>query len=114
MARELKKYGLRATRKPPTRQAKLASTVHVLDERGVACWCYVSFEEPLLVKVGTALPRGISERNPAFLRVEYSATLKQWIIAAQYLDESHTAILWQTPDRPAWLNHHFYRGNPST
>ncbi len=104
MSREYKKYGIRATRKPTTQQGKLASTVQVLDEKNRRGYCYVNFEMPLLICVGKALPKGISERNPAFLRVEYSSTLQQWIVAAEYLDESYTAVLWKTTDKPSWLH----------
>lgn len=87
----------------------MSSTVQVLDEQGRPGYAYVNFSPPLLVRVGKALARGISERNPAFLRVEYSAHFRQWLIAAQYLDDSEVAILWHEKKQPTWLRIHYPR-----
>lgn len=113
MRGELKRYALRAARRPITTQAKLASTVQVVDERGVAGHCYVTFAEPLLRKVGMALPYGISERNPAYLRVEFDPGRQLWRIGATYITGTATAILWHTKDRPTWLRCYTTRRKPS-
>jgi hypothetical protein len=114
MAREFKCYGLRASPKPTRWQARLSSTVRVIDADGRSGYAYINFELPFLRKVGKALPQGISERNPAFLRVEYSTYLKQWLIGAQYLNGPGIAILWRTQTKPAWLQVHRYSLHKAT
>lgn len=107
MAREFKCYGLRASPKPTQWQAKLSSTVRVVDAENRPGYAYINFDPPFLHKVGKVLPRGISERNPAFLRVEYSAYLKQWLIGAQYLGGTEVVILWRSLSKPGWLRIHY-------
>lgn len=109
MARELKKYGLRSTRKP-TLNPRLSSTVCVIDEQGLPGYCYIAFEEALVDAVGLKLPRGVAEFDPAFLQVEWNAKRGRWIITAKYLNTEGYAVLWESESKPTWLNVIRYEG----
>lgn len=102
MGRELKKYGIRSTRKP-ARNAFVATTIHVVDENGLAGYCYISFADALVEAIGKVLPRGVAEFDPAYIYVEYDTRRRVWKINAQYLLSSDSALLWESGDRPTWL-----------
>lgn len=71
MSRELKNYELRSCRRPilSGRYRLVSNTVHVCMASDKQYYCYVSFSDKLVEKVGKKLPRGVSEFDPAYLRV---------------------------------------------
>jgi hypothetical protein len=106
MSKELKKYGLRATRRP-AKCDTVATTVVVRNEAGETGYCYIGFDEPFVHRVGTKLPRGVGTHDPAFISVRYYPRTKVWLVVAQYMAGGEEVLLWKTPTRPEWLN--FYR-----
>lgn len=103
MARELKKYGLRSTRKPALKTC-VSSTVRVVDERGRAGYCYVNFEEALELAIGKRMRSGVATFNPAYLNVEYDMRRGVWKVGARYLATGNGVELWETTVKPGWLN----------
>jgi hypothetical protein len=101
-ARELKKYAIRPVFRP-TRNPCLSSTVQVIGEGGEQGYCYIAFAEELVEAVGEKLTRGIAAFDPAFLVVTYNTVRRVWEVSARYLRGTGQALLWETPDRPAWL-----------
>lgn len=106
MRGELKKYQLRATRKP-AKKTVLSSTVIVRNEAGQYGYCYVNFDESLEDRVGHALPHGIGPDHPANLQVLFYPRNEKWLVMAQYVGQDDSAVLlWSTDTRPGWLNFH--------
>lgn len=106
MGRELKKYQIRATRRP-ARNTLLSSTVVVRNEAGDTGYCYVNFSPELVEAVGRSLPNGVTEDDPAFLRVVYYQRTKLWLVQAQHESGGKEILLWKSAEKPAWLN--FYK-----
>lgn len=101
--RELKKYQLRATSRPAKWQGKIANTVVVRDAQGKVGYQYFNFDPSFITDVGKALPAGVSERNPAMVKVEYSEVIGKWLVGAHYVyRETPPVILWQADERPKW------------
>lgn len=107
MSREMKKYRLRATRRP-MRNEYVASAARVVDERGRSGYCYIGFDEPLVDAVGSKLPRGVAPFDPAYLTVTYDWIKKAWVVAARYIVDDVFTILWETADKPSWLKYTSY------
>ena len=106
MGRELKKYQIRATKRP-AKNPLLSSTVVVRNEEGSIGYCYVNFSRELVEAVGKSLPGGVTEDDPAFLRVVYYAATKIWLVQAQHESGGKEILLWKTAEKPTWLN--FYK-----
>lgn len=109
MSKELKKYRLRATKKPAKNEL-LSSVVVVRNEQGEQGHCYVNFDAALVEAVGKKLPRGLMTQDPAHLIVVYYERTKVWLVSAAYVTGDHEVLLWKTEQKPAWLN--FYRNKP--
>lgn len=108
MKSELKKYGIRATVRPP-KQELVSSTVLVTKADGLVGYCYIGFDAAFVEAVGASLPRGVSKEEPAFVFAsEHVVDGKEvWVIGARYLLSDDMALLWRTDKKPSWLN--FYR-----
>lgn len=102
MGRELKKYGIRSTRKP-ARNPFVSTAVHVVDQDGLAGYCYISFEDAFVQAIGKALCRGVAEFDPAYVHVEFDRRTRVWRVGARYLLTSGYAQLWESVTRPVWL-----------
>lgn len=107
MSREMKKYRLRATRRP-MRNEYVASAARVVDERGRSGYCYIGFDEPLVDAVGSKLPRGVAPFDPAYLSITYDWIKQVWVIAARYIADDVFAIMWETATKPSWLKYTSY------
>lgn len=99
-AREYKKFGLVRAKKPQTGYP-LAGVVQVVD--GAASgFVYVRFAEALVTAVGRAMPFGVSDQTPCFLRAVRIAE-ERWRISAYYFKSVREGrVLWES-DTPAWL-----------
>ena len=106
MAKEAKKYGLRATKRP-AKNSLVSSVCAVQNERGEQGYCYINFDAPFVTKVGNVLPRGVSYQDPAMIIVRYYSRTKVWLVLADYIAGGSETLLWRTADRPEWLN--FYK-----
>lgn len=113
MSRELKKYKLRATRKP-MQSRYLASRVEVTDERGRDGYCYISFADEFIQAVGKRLPEGIALFSPARIEVAFDPVIKEWVVGASYQHGGLPTILWQSAQKPAWLNRIHYKEHHDT
>lgn len=103
MRAELKKYRIRATKKP-AKNVLLSSTVVVRNEVGDAGYCYINFDAPFVDAVGKKLQRGITEDDPAYLEVVYYPRMSVWLVKARYLHGDKEVLLWKTEQKPSWLN----------
>lgn len=108
MRGELKKYGIRATKKPMRHQL-LSSLVLVRNEKGEVGYCYIGFEESLVEKVGRVLPMGLSKDAPGFISVRYYPRTEEWLVIASYVNGGNECLLWKTKLRPSWLNFYIAR-----
>lgn len=104
MAKELKKYEMRSTRRPAVNPL-LSTTVAIQRATRERNYCYVSFSDALVQAVGKKLPIGLSEKKPAILYVIEKAD--GWHVYAKYYDAETGRKLWSTPDTPGWLR--FYK-----
>lgn len=102
MPKECKKYRIRHTRKP-AQNCLLSSVVKVIDENGIAGYCYVGFDAPLIDLVGRKLSRGVAPFDPAYLMLEYDRIRKLWLVGVRYLMTEEYAHLWETAEKPDWL-----------
>lgn len=98
--KELKKYKLRAARKPQNHKL-LSGVVHVCDEHGRRP-SYISFSEEFVDAVGFALPMGLLPSNPAYIKILHMPGRGVWRVFAMYFQSSHGALLWETTDLPQW------------
>jgi hypothetical protein len=101
-SRERKKFCLRSGTKPQ-RGSYLSGVVLVLDEEGKG-YAYVRFADSLVVAIGHAMPYGVGPDNPCYLKVLYMRSRVLWRVFAVYVDESRVVLLWETREKPAWLN----------
>lgn len=98
--REYKRFGLH-----PARQARvdrrLSNVVLLADERGKG-FTYIAFAEEFVEAVGKAMPQGVGEETPCYIKVVlgYGGV---WRIYGQYLDNSATRLLWETTEKPSWI-----------
>ena len=100
--KELKKYKLKAARKP--REHPLLSGVAVVGEPTGKRVSYFSFSEAFVDAVGKALPVGVSPANPAYLKVLYMPGRDTWRVFAMYFQEVRGVLLWETDTMPSWLS----------
>jgi hypothetical protein len=113
MARELKSYELKATKRP-AKWDRLSTTVaiEVYDKEGDSkqFYCYASFSDKLVEAAGKRLPYGVSPKDPAYLWVQCFPEDKVWHVWARYfgpLTLNGTKLLFTAGEQPAWLN--FYK-----
>jgi len=99
--KELKKYDIRAARKPQD-SPYLSGVVWVADEAGRGV-CYVKFSRYLEEDVGAALPYGVSPDKPAFLKLLQFRTRGSWRLYAYYVDLSCGVLLLEYEDKPYWV-----------
>lgn len=107
MGRELKKYELRATKKP-ARSDLVSTTVAIRGEDNSRYYCYISFSQAFVEAVGRALPRGVTIYEPAYLFVD--CTKAGFDVWACYATDTEKVKMWSVPAErgaPAWLN--FYK-----
>lgn len=101
--REIKKYNLRASRRPEVHPL-LSGVVHVADHNGKSL-SFIRFAESFVDAVGKALPQGLSPSRPAYLKVMHMPGRKTWRIFAMYLHEERGVLLWETEHPPSWIPH---------
>lgn len=63
----------------------------------------IKFSRDFARFVGDTLPKGVGESRMAYIQV-IQISLTQWIVVASYIDNSAAAILWETAEKPVWLN----------
>ena len=97
----LKKHKLKTTNKP-ARNNLLSGVVHVGTKEGKG-YAYVSFSDEFVDDVGYAMPRGVSEREPAYLKVLHMHASDMWRVMAVYCDKEEGVTLWEDKSRPGWL-----------
>lgn len=102
MPSELKKYKLKATRRPKA-SAYLASRVMVTDDQGITGYCYITFSDEFVEAVGSALPQGVAIFSPAQIEVAFDPIVKKWLIGASYIGRGLPVILWESDTRPTWV-----------
>jgi hypothetical protein len=100
--RPLKKYNLKASRRPK-QHSLLSGVVHVADTEGTGL-SYFSFSEDFVDAVGRLLPFGLLPENPGYIKVMYMATRKAWRIFAYYLVGRKGVLLWEQKNRPDWVS----------
>lgn len=98
-AREYKKFGILASRKPQ-RGFPVAGVVPVIgkEKRG---FVYIKFSEELVTAVGKAMPQGVSNTHPCYLRAVHLVT-GRWRVLAYYLGSSQGRVLWEA-DSLEWV-----------
>lgn len=99
--RELKKYKLH-WKKLPKEHESLSGVAHVCDARGRRPSNF-GFDESFADAVGRAMPRGISQQDPAYIKALYMPGRNVWRVFAMYMREEVGVLLWETPDLPRWL-----------
>ena len=100
-AKEYKKYGIRSANKPQEGYY-LAGVVQVADTEGKG-YVFIKFSEALVEAVGKALPHGVGEESPAYLKVLHLHKLDRWRVFAYSLESTHGVLLWETQQKPEWL-----------
>lgn len=99
--REPAKCRIARARKPQL-DPRVAGVVLTITERGRGT-APIRFSEELVEVVGEALPQGVSQDNPAFLKLIHDRTKGVWRLYASYLDRSKQVFLWEYATPPAWL-----------
>lgn len=99
--KEHKKFCLRHSRKPRAGSC-LSGVVMVADSDGRG-YCYVDFSDDLVVSVGKALPCGVSDFWPAFLKVVQLGNTDIWRMYACYKDMGAMVLLVEYSGKPGWL-----------
>lgn len=99
--REAKKYRLRQSLRPKKHKL-LSGVVRVADSEGIG-YSFVSFDESFVDAVGKALPRGLTEQEPAYLKVLYLGSRNTWRTYAMYLREEVGVLLWETEGKPSYI-----------
>lgn len=64
----------------------------------------IHYSEYLVDIVGHALPVGVAEDHPAFLRLVNIPATSKWRLFALYSDRSAIAYLWMYDSCPTWVN----------
>jgi len=100
-AREFKKYGIRYAYTPHDSQV-LAGVVQVSDTHGRG-YVYIHYEEALIEAVGKAMPAGISEMSPCYLKVIHTSIRNTWRVFAFYVGSPVGVLLWEAVEKPTWL-----------
>ncbi len=102
--KEQKQFALRPARKTKT-VFGLHNTVLVYrNSSGYVEYGLVQFHESLVIAVGSIMPQGVSEFNPAFLQVHFDLVPNKWIVSACYVNRDIRKTLWETDSFPTWLN----------
>lgn len=102
-AKELKKFQLKGLRRPPKYLNKTLSNFVAVFENNTGDAHCIGFSDALVEYVGTKLPRGVAEYDPAFLEVKQVGGKTGWEVWAVYYHDAEKVLLWKAPDRPAWL-----------
>lgn len=102
MRGERKKFAIQARKMVKDKDPKLNNTVMVETPTGNYTCC-IAFSPDLVQFVGSKLPRGVADFDPAYLVVSEDPLLKVWVVAARYYRDEVTAILWKAKERPKWL-----------
>lgn len=98
--RELKKYGLRRSRSGKVHPL-LSGIVHVYEHTGVRL-AKITFEECFVDAVGKALPQGVTQAHPAYLKILHMPGRKTWRVFAMYFKQEKGVLLWESPTIPHW------------
>lgn len=80
----------------------ISGHVKVVDYQGGGT-AGIKFSKDFARFVGESLPNGLGEGRMAYIQV-IQISNDQWVVIANYVDNSHAAILWETTQKPAWLN----------
>lgn len=101
--KENKNFELRsATRAgPATHKRLLATTVDIIMSSGTQRHGFIRFSDNLVKAVGKALPRGVSEQDPAYLQVRlFPGRCEVWALYARGV----TGVkMWELEGIPPWL-----------
>jgi hypothetical protein len=100
--KEIRKYKLKAARK--ARVHPLLSGVAVVAEPTGKRIAYFSFSEEFVDAVGKALPTGVSQSNPAYIKVLYMPGRGTWRVFAMYFLKLRGVLLWEADDKPSWIS----------
>jgi hypothetical protein len=96
-------FGVKAGRKPQT-GSYVSGVVRVADSQGKG-YAFIRFPASFETIVGRAMPQGVGPETPVYLKVVEIGGGEQWRVFAHYLDESKCRLLWQSEEKPPWLNH---------
>lgn len=102
--KNLRKYGLAATRKPK-QHALVSGVAHVGTPEDGKGFAYFTFTEAFVDAVGSRLQQGVSPFAPAYLKVLYIKGKGTWRVFAMYLNTEQGVFLWEEDTYPAWLGH---------
>lgn len=100
--REYKKFGIRYAHKPQE-GSSIAGVVQVADSHGKG-FSYIRFSEELELAIGKALPQGVGDAQPAYIKVVQSRSRNVWRVFAFYIASPVGVLLWETSDKPTWLH----------
>ncbi len=91
-AREYKKFGIKAARKPQEGYP-VAGVVQVVGKDGGG-FVYVKFSEVFVEAVGKAMPYGVSAATPCYLKAVWLPTGK-WRVVCYYFGRRNGCVLWE-------------------
>lgn len=99
IGKEYKKFGIVSARTPQTGKP-LAGVVRVVNggDRG---FVYIRFSDAFVLAVGRAMPQGIAEHQPCYLKAVRMLTGK-WRVWAYYLGIRKGRLLWEA-DKLEWV-----------
>lgn len=100
-ARVYGKWGLRSARK--AQDDSPVSGVVVVSAGGRKGYTTVRFSTSFTEAVGRALPQGIGQHNPCFIKAVYHARSMKWKIYAEYLYFNKRVLLLELTKTPDWL-----------
>ena len=83
----------------PVEGFSLSGTV-LVSNQGVA-FCYVTFDEAFVKRLGIRMPYGLGEAHPAYLRVINKQT--HFDVLCEYVDKSKKVFLWYEDEMPVWV-----------
>ena len=99
LAREYKKFGIVPSRKPQV-GFPVAGVVQVVGKEGPG-YVNIRFAEALVDAVGKAMPYGVSDATPCYLKATRLPT-GMWRISAHYLGRKEGCVLWESA-KPSWI-----------
>lgn len=102
MRGERKKFAITARRSVRKKDARLNNTVMV-EEHLDRYTCCISFSDDLIQFVGSKLPRGVANFDPAYLAVTEDKFKGVWVVSARYFRDDVSVDLWVAKERPSWL-----------
>lgn len=102
-AKEYKKFKIRYARKPQDGYP-VAGVVAVIDSEGKG-FVYIRFSEEFVDSVGKAMPSGVGDESPCFIKAMEVRRSGIWRISAHYIYENKGVLLWESEEKPEWIKH---------